>query len=169
MLAGDIRHDAVQTFFRPLASVDGDLRGAVDSLREHVAGLLELDGVAGDDLRFEVAADLRYVGQEYSLDAAAPGRRRRPGRARAATVAGRFHGAYHARYGHASPSEPIEFVALRLAAVAELRRPAAPGRGGRRRRRCSGARRCGWAASSTRPTVYHRGSLERAGRRARRS
>jgi N-methylhydantoinase A len=126
MLRGDVRHDAVQTFFHPLASVDGDLRGAVDSLRDQVAGLMEIDGVAADDLRFEVAADLRYVGQEYSLTLPLETADVNDLNGRATGVADRFHGAYQARYGHASPSEPIEFVAVRLAAVAELRRPVAP-------------------------------------------
>jgi N-methylhydantoinase A len=124
MLRGDIRHDAVQTFFHPLDGVDGELPEAVGRLRGHVAGLMDVDGVTGDAMRFEVAADLRYVGQEYSLTLPlAQGEvERLAGHADA--VAGRFHRAYQARYGHASPSEPIEFVAVRLAAVAELERPA---------------------------------------------
>jgi N-methylhydantoinase A len=159
MLRGDIRHDAVQTFFHPLAQVDGDLRGAVDSLRGQVAGLMELDGVAADDLRFEVAADLRYVGQEYSLTLPLEAADVDDLNGRAEAVAGRFHGAYQARYGHASPSEPIEFVAVRLAAVAELRRPAAPaaaaaagGDPGRSTVRLGGVEH--------EAAVHHRGSLE---------
>jgi N-methylhydantoinase A len=122
MLKGDIRHDAVQTFFHDLASLDGELPAAVRDLQARVRGLLELDGVAAEAISFEVTADLRYVGQEYTLtvpvtreevDSVENGR---------ATIAERFHAAYQLRYGHASPHLPIETVALRLAGIAEIER-----------------------------------------------
>jgi len=67
-------------------------------------------------MRFEAAADLRYVGQEYTLTLPLAGSRSRG-------LDDRFHDAYEQRYGHASPGEPIEFVALRVAGIAELGKP----------------------------------------------
>jgi N-methylhydantoinase A len=122
MLKGDIRHDAVQTFFHDLETVDGELPETVTQLREQVRGLLELDGVAGEAVRFEVAADLRYVGQEYTLTVPVEPAEVSDIGAHRKTVADRFHDAYQVRYGHASPDLPIETVAVRLAGIAELER-----------------------------------------------
>jgi N-methylhydantoinase A len=120
MLQGDVRHDTVQTFYRGLDGAGAELPGVVEALKERVGGLLETGSAAGDGIRFELAADLRYVGQEYSLTLPLAGAEVERLDEHAGDLAGRFHRAYHARYGHASPGEPVEFVAVRVAAVAEL-------------------------------------------------
>jgi N-methylhydantoinase A len=116
MLQGNIRHDSVQTFYRGYESAEADLEQTLDVLTSRVSRLLRADGVAATEMRFETAADLRYVGQEYTLTLPLG----------AVTLRGldeKFHSAYQQRYGHASPGEPIEFVALRVAGIAELGRP----------------------------------------------
>lgn len=116
MLQGNIRHDSVQTFYRSFEKAGKDLEKNVSALTAKVSRLLEADGVASSDMKFETAADLRYVGQEYTLTL--------PLRAsRVRDLDDEFHAAYQQRYGHASPGEPIEFVALRVAGIAELGRP----------------------------------------------
>jgi N-methylhydantoinase A len=121
MLRGDIRHDAVQTFYRPLDGAAAELPGVVDRLQRQVEALME----TGEAVRFEVAADLRYVGQEYTLTLPLPDDHVAGFDDHAGDLASRFHQAYHARYGHASTTEPIEFVAIRVAGIAELERPGA--------------------------------------------
>jgi len=116
MLQGNIRHDSVQTFYRPFEKAGKDLEQSIDSLTSRVKRLLDADGVAATQMRFEAAADLRYVGQEYTLTLPLAG-------SRARGLDDRFHTAYEQRYGHASPGEPIEFVALRVAGIAELGKP----------------------------------------------
>lgn len=119
MLQGNIRHDSVQTFYRPFEKAGQDLDRSVTALTARVSRLLEADGVASSEMKFETAADLRYVGQEYTLTLPL----------KAVHVRGLdddFHAAYQKRYGHASPGEPIEFVALRVAGIAELGRPVSP-------------------------------------------
>lgn len=116
MLQGNIRHDSVQTFYRAFEKAGKDLDRSVSALTARVSRLLEADGVQSSSMKFETAADLRYVGQEYTLTLPL----------RAPDVRGLdddFHAAYERRYGHASPGEPIEFVALRVAGIAELGRP----------------------------------------------
>jgi N-methylhydantoinase A len=130
MLQGDVRHDTVQTFYRGLDGAGAELPGVVEALKERVGGLLETASTAGDAVRFELAADLRYVGQEYSLTLPLGGAEVERFDERAGDLAGRFHRAYHARYGHASPGEPVEFVAVRVAAVAELEHAAVSTRNG---------------------------------------
>jgi N-methylhydantoinase A len=116
MLQGNIRHDSVQTFYRAYERAADDLKQTIDVLTSRVSRLLQADGVAATEMRFETAADLRYVGQEYTLTLPM-------GSASLGGLDEKFHTAYQQRYGHASPGEPIEFVALRVAGIAELGRP----------------------------------------------
>jgi len=116
MLQGNIRHDSVQTFYRSFEHAGKDLDRNIELLTSKVGRLLEADGVASTEMRFEAAADLRYVGQEYTLTLPLPASHVR-------RLDQKFHDAYQQRYGHASPGEPIEFVALRVAGIAELGRP----------------------------------------------
>ena len=57
-------------------------------------------------------------------DAADPRDSRRDFDEHAHGTASRFHQAYHARYGHASTTEPVEFVAIRVAGIAGSSGPA---------------------------------------------
>lgn len=119
MLQTDIRHDVSQTFYRrldhlPMADV------------EHVYGLLETqgrdilhgEGVTDDQIHFLRTADMRYVGQEYSVNVAADGA------TALGAIAESFHEAHRTRYGHATPDAPVEFVNLRVAAIGRLDREA---------------------------------------------
>ncbi len=119
MLSGDIRHDTVATYFRSLDEA-ADLGRVAERLRSEVKSLLELDDVSDRVVRFETAADLRYVGQEYSLTLALSESETDFDDAAAEAVAERFHAAYQERYGHSSPEAPIEFVALRVAGIGTL-------------------------------------------------
>src|SRR6266849_2975888 len=96
MLQTDIRHDVSQTFYRRL---DGLPMADV----EHVFGLLEGqgreilhgEGMADDQIHFLRTADMRYVGQEYSVNVAADGATALGG------ISQSFHEAHRTRYGHA--------------------------------------------------------------------
>src|SRR4030095_7286994 len=74
------------------------------------------------------SADARYVGQGYELAVPVP-----PGRVDAAALArmrASFDEVYAARYGYASPEEPVEIVTWKLAAIGGSP-PDAPAPGGR--------------------------------------
>jgi N-methylhydantoinase A len=101
----------------------------VSELERQVAQLMETDGVGDDAMRFEAAADLRYVGQEYTLTLPLPPAHVRSFGEHAGETASRFHQAYLGRYGHASSTEPVEFVAIRVAGISELERPQNGSRG----------------------------------------
>jgi N-methylhydantoinase A len=121
MLQGDVRHDSVQTFYRSMDSAHGDLPGVVEGLQQQVVELLARDGGGSDrPISFEAAADLRYVGQEYTLTLPLAEHEVADLDQHASALGERFHEAYHARYGHASRTEPVEFVTVRVAAISPL-------------------------------------------------
>jgi len=112
MLQASIRHDFVRAFFRDLETVEpDDLRAVAAELRESGEAALRDDGVDAGRVRCDASADLRYRGQEYTLNVPLPHD------GDTAALAQRFTDAHHARYGHSNPSERIEVVNLRVAAL----------------------------------------------------
>ena len=79
------------------------------------------EGVLSGNLSYLRSADMRYVGQEYSINV--------PVSPEPAldTLIGEFHSAYRRRYGHSSPRADVEFVNLRVAAIGALGRYGHPG------------------------------------------
>jgi N-methylhydantoinase A len=121
MLQTDMRHDVVRAFYRPLAELEaGDVAAVYAQLEEEGAALLEHEGVSAADRYVARSADMRYVGQEYtvnvtigaeiSLDA----------------IDHDFHDTHRIRYGHSTPGAPVEFVNLRLAAMGRIGAGRAP-------------------------------------------
>ena len=114
MLQGDVRHDAVSTFYRRLDQPILDLSAPIDRLKDKVCQEMRVDDVTRAGMRFETNTQLRYVGQEYSL--------RVPllGSAADAEFRASFHDRYQERYGHSNPEAPIEMVAIRLTGIVEF-------------------------------------------------
>lgn len=117
MLRSDIRSDFSTNFFTLADQVDQEaMLAACERLMSEGRALLEQEHVPTDQMIFALSADLRYVGQEYSLSIPF-------GRDSAiADILSSFHGAHERRFGHAQPQNPVEFVNLRLAAVGRLAR-----------------------------------------------
>ena len=115
MLKTDLRHDVVQSFYRPLAELRADeVAGAFASLEAEGASLLEAEGIDAADRYVARSADMRYVGQEYTVNVLVD-----------ATISldqidAEFHEVHRTRYGHATPGAPVEFVNLRLAALGRI-------------------------------------------------
>ena len=122
MLQTDMRHDVVRAFYRPVAELEaGDVADVYAQLDEEGSALLEHEGVAADDRYFARSADMRYVGQEYTVNVAI-GR----GDRRWTRSTHDFHEAHRIRYGHSTPGAPVEFVNLRLAAMGRIGAGRAP-------------------------------------------
>jgi N-methylhydantoinase A len=121
MLQTDMRHDIVQTFFEPLAGLDGSAVGAAfDRLEQEGSTRLDEEGIAPDDRYYVRTADMRYVGQEYSVSVPV-------GREVALDeIEHAFHDAHRVRYGHSTPDAPVEFVNVRVAALGRVGASPAP-------------------------------------------
>jgi N-methylhydantoinase A len=122
MLQSDTRHDVVQSFYvRVDTLVPSDLEAAFADLSERGREELRGDEVEDDAIVLELAADLRYTGQEYTvtlpLDLSAGAD------ALLANLPHEFALAHESRYGHSNPGETVEFVNLRVAAYGRIDRP----------------------------------------------
>ncbi len=80
--------------------------------------MLRREGVADEDVRIEVHAEMQYVGQSYVLPIELPHGRIEAGDLLAAAAG--FHAAHERAYGFAAPAEPTEIVNLRLAAIGRI-------------------------------------------------
>jgi N-methylhydantoinase A len=122
MLHTNIRHDLVQSFYRPVREVTAAELGTVFG-KMTMAGtsVLREEHVGDDSMRFRWTADMRYVGQEYFVNIPLPDLM---DDAALAALPEQFHKAYLVRYGHSNPEEAIEFVNLRVSAIGELSRHA---------------------------------------------
>jgi N-methylhydantoinase A len=121
MLQTDMRHDVVRSFYQPLAGVrDDEVAAALESLEAEGSELLEQEGIGPDARYFARSADMRYVGQEYTVNVPL-------GSAISLEeIDGVFHDAHRVRYGHSTPGAPVEFVNLRLAAMGRIATAASP-------------------------------------------
>ncbi len=139
LLAAEVRFDVARTYVRRLDAVDPARVSAMyDDMAAQAAAVVRESAVTGP-ITVQRAADGRYVGQGYELTVAVP-----PGPLDAAALArvrAAFDEIYAARYGYASPGEPVEIVTWKLSAIGGAPRVtlskagAGDATGGRRERR----------------------------------
>ena len=131
LLTVDVRHDYVRSDITPLDEADPTrLEDLFSDMIGQGSDELERAGFSSEDITFEAALDLRYLGQAYELEiplgSFSPAcsqdvfTRMWPG---AEAVAGRFHRTHHRTYGHSAPEEPVQLVNLRLSALSEVEKP----------------------------------------------
>jgi N-methylhydantoinase A len=69
------------------------------------------EGIAENDISYQRSADMRYTGQEYTINVLISAA------IDLSTTKSDFHASYQLRYGHSNPAAPVEFVNLRVAAL----------------------------------------------------
>jgi len=155
MLQTDIRHDVVRSFYRPLAELEGRAVAEVlVELQSEAADLLASEGIVAGDHYFARSADMRYVGQEYTVNVPIGGD------VDLTTVGESFHDAHRVRYGHSTPGAPVEFVNLRLAGFGRIAGDAAPFRApSEELDPVAGRRRATFAGAALDTAVLHRDRL----------
>src|SRR6185437_13875968 len=116
-----IRHDVVRSFYNPLAELGaGEVDAVFLELAREAAELLRAEGLDDADHYFARSADMRYVGQEYTVNVPIPET------VDLTAIDESFHDAHRVRYGHSTPGAPVEFVNLRLAGFGRIAGSAAP-------------------------------------------
>jgi N-methylhydantoinase A len=112
MLLADERHDFTRTVYSDLASVDFSKLVAVhDEMVKDAKGSLRHAKNAANQIHL----DLRYMGQEFTLQVPVTIEQLRKGERKAIRTA--FDELYELRYAHHSPDEPVEMVNIRLGAI----------------------------------------------------
>jgi N-methylhydantoinase A len=112
MLLADERHDFIRTFYCDLTNLD--FKALLD-IHDEMAREAKTSLRHSRDAEWQIALDLRYVGQEFTLsvpvtrDAIRKGERLK--------IRAAFDALYEHRYAHQSPDEPVEMVNIRLAAI----------------------------------------------------
>ena len=121
MLQTDMRHDVARTYYQPLEGLQPAATQQVfDELEREGGELLVSQDVPAEETYFARFADMRYVGQEYSVIVPVDGL------GDLDRVAESFHEAHRVRYGHSTPGAPVEFVNLRVAAMGRIASDAVP-------------------------------------------
>ena len=112
MLLADERHDFTRTVYSDLANVDFAMLVAVhdEMVKDAKASLRH-----AKDTAFQIHLDLRYVGQEFTLQVPVTLGQLKARDRKAIRTA--FDQLYELRYAHHSPEEPVEMVNIRLGAI----------------------------------------------------
>ncbi len=121
MLVADERHDFIRTVYSDLANVDfADLVKISDEMRAQARSSLRHSRGAEE----QIALDLRYVGQEFTLSVPVTLAQLKAGNRKAIRTA--FDALYDHRYAHHSPDEPVEMVNMRLGIIGKRAKLAFP-------------------------------------------
>ncbi len=129
MLMADIVHDFAQTYIRLLTAADiSALEAQYQSLAAQAQRALEEDGIAPQAQLYVRTAELRYMGQEHTVNVPVSAELLADDRLPA--IAENFSCAHEMKYGHRM-DDPVEIVTLRLRAIGMLPKPSLPkiGRG----------------------------------------
>ena len=121
MLMVDVIHDFSQTYVIGLEDLDIDRVNEiyVDLLSSAQEALAQ-DGFDDQQRAYEPMAELRYQGQEHTVNLPMPGLTLSAGDV--SNIIDSFNAAHHRQYGH-SMHDPVEIVTLRLRATGLLPRP----------------------------------------------
>jgi N-methylhydantoinase A len=115
LLAAEVKFDVARTWVRRLDALDpAALTTMYDDMAAQAASIVRGAAVAGT-VTLARSVDARYVGQGYELTVPVPS-----GALDAAAlvrIRAAFDEVYAARYGYANPTEPVETVTWKLAAV----------------------------------------------------
>lgn len=112
MLQSDIRHDLMASHIGLMSALEeAVLEAEFAVLEEQGREKLREENVPGEAMAFARSVDLRYQGQEYSINV--PIERGDS----IAAVLDHFHWLYERRYGHSQPESETEIISIRLAAT----------------------------------------------------
>jgi len=114
MLQTDIRYDSVRNFLSPVDQVDNKVMDELyEEMQKESVEVLEQQHIRADQIKFQKSADIRYVGQEYTVNI-------QNDSGDLEKIALLFHQTHFEIYGHNNPTGEIEIVNIRTTALGEL-------------------------------------------------
>ena len=122
MLFSDLRYDYVRSVFRRLEGLSFDeIEAIYQAMEDEGRAAIGASQIRPEQLVFERAADMRYVGQEHAVTVDLP-QSHFEARDRAA-IKQHFDEVHRVRYGTAAPQEPADIVSLRVTVLGRMRKP----------------------------------------------
>ena len=123
MLMSDIRHDFIQTRILSFQSAPMDTLNTMwRQQMEEAQARFAAEGIAPEQTMFRFIADMRYMGQEHTVQVSAPAY---PWKEEdRAEILSRFHKTHEHFYTFSLPDTPAEIVNLHLVAYGQLTKPA---------------------------------------------
>src|SRR5205809_1549671 len=121
MLLADERHDFIRTFYADLANVDF---ATLTKIHHEMVAEASTSLRHAADAQRQIHLDLRYVGQEFTLQVPVTVAQLETGDR--AGIRAAFDALYEHRYAHHSPDEPVEMVNIRLALIGKRPKPVFP-------------------------------------------
>lgn len=114
MLQTDIRYDTVRNYVAELSNVDQEfVKALFKEMEIESKSVLNEQNIKTDQIRFQKSFDIRYVGQEYTVNV--------HGTENNIEKLGElFHSSHLEIYGHNNRNNPMEIVNLRLTAYGDL-------------------------------------------------
>ncbi len=122
MLFSDLRYDYVKSVFRKLESLSFDEIEAIYSQMENEGRqAISASQVRPEEIVFERAADMRYVGQEHAVSVDLDKRFFEQQDSQA--IKSYFDEVHQVRYGTCAPQEPADIVSLRVTVSGRMKKP----------------------------------------------
>ena len=122
MLFSDLRYDYVRSVFRRLESLSFDeIEAAYQAMEDEGRAAISASQIQPQDMVFERAADMRYVGQEHAVTVDLA-HRFFEDRDRSA-IKRHFDEVHKVRYGTAAPKEAADIVSLRVTVLGRMEKP----------------------------------------------
>jgi N-methylhydantoinase A len=124
MLMTDVVHDFAQTSVATVSEMStSDLTSLMVPLAERARSALASDGFAGDQQELRPSADMRFQGQEHTVEV--PLDAIEVTDEQLAALPEKFAAMHEERYGHRS-EDAVEIVTARLRAIGRVPRPELP-------------------------------------------
>ena len=122
LLVTDLKHDYSTTLIQHVDQLDtAAMEETYQELEAQGGASLEREEVRQEDISFLRQVDMRYVGQSYELTVPLPAEQLDP--SKIDRVLEQFHIEHDRAYGYSAPTEPVEFVNLRLTAIGKIAKP----------------------------------------------
>lgn len=114
MLQTDIRYDTVRNYVSEINQADtGSVKSLFDEMEAESESVLNEQNIDTDMIRYQKSFDIRYVGQEYTVNV-------KGSENNIEKLGELFHTSHLEMYGHNNLDNPIEIVNLRLTAHGDL-------------------------------------------------
>ncbi|MDF2678947.1 MAG: 5-oxoprolinase [Brevibacillus sp.] len=123
MLQTDIRYDAVRNFVRSVATLSTDeIEPFYEEMEKETFAILEQQNIGEQARECDRTADMRYVGQEYTVNVPYPYDPTKLPHENKELLTDLFHQMHLRMYGHNNPIGSVELVNLRVAGYGKLER-----------------------------------------------